>query len=102
MDQISCPSCGKQNPADNKFCDFCLSDLHPADGGEIESGVQVPPLPGDNREGLGSHETDSDVPDWLSELQVSSQANDEGSIRKDSDEEHQPDEFTGWMATCAG
>jgi hypothetical protein len=100
--QISCPSCGKQNPVDNKFCDFCLSELHSAGGGEMESGLKVPPRFGDNHEGLGGHETDSEVPDWLSELQVSSQAGGEGSLGKESDQRQEAEAGPDWMGENSG
>jgi hypothetical protein len=102
VELISCPSCGKKNPADNKFCDFCLSDLHPAGSGRVEPGNQVPPPHGDNSEGLGGHEHDSDAPEWLSGLQQSAQPDGEGSIGKGSDEGQQTDPVADWMSEISG
>ena len=84
MDQISCPSCGKPNSEDNKFCDFCLSALHPGGSGEDVFGAPIPPVSGGNREGLGGHESDAEAPDWLSELQGSKEVEPEEPPGTDS------------------
>lgn len=96
MEQISCPSCGKSNPSNNKFCDFCLSDLYPAGHGEEETGGQ------ENREGLGGHESDATVPDWLSELQESSQTGSEEPVEDEVVEGGQEEAVSDWMSEVSG
>ena len=67
MEEIYCPLCGKPNPIENKFCDFCLAHLKPPEEDAPEevhfSGID------DNQDGLGNHTSDSDAPSWLSDLQ---------------------------------
>jgi hypothetical protein len=98
VDQISCPSCGKPNSVDNKFCDFCLSALHPESSGEEVFGAPIPPLSGENREGLGGHESDAEAPDWLSELERSKEAEPEESLGTEADEKLPADAVTDWMS----
>ena len=98
MEQISCPSCGKPNSADNKFCDFCLSALHPGGSGEEVFGAPVPPLSGENREGLGGHESDAEVPEWLSEIQQSKKAEAEEPLGTESDKKMPEDSVSDWMS----
>jgi hypothetical protein len=98
VEQISCPSCGKPNPADNKFCDYCLSELHPGGKEEEVFGIPVPPSPGENREGLGGHESDAEVPDWLSKLEQSKQAATEKPSGTESDAKAPAEAVTDWMS----
>lgn len=72
MDEIHCPLCGKPNPLENKYCDYCLGLLEPHDGESAGPGESLIPESEDNRAGLGGHSSDSEAPDWLSELQGSS------------------------------
>ena len=97
MEEINCPQCGKPNPIDNKFCDFCLAHLHPSDGGQAESDPQIPTWQEDNRDGLGGHEAESEVPEWLSELQESTQAESEAPDEPGSDLGQPTDALSDWM-----
>ena len=72
MDEINCPLCGKPNPVENKYCDYCLGLLEPHESGSTEPGDSLLPESEDNHEGLGGHSSDSEAPDWLSELEQSS------------------------------
>ena len=71
MDEINCPLCGKPNPVENKYCDFCLGLLEPHESGAAKPGDSLIPESEDNRAGLGGHSSDSEAPDWLSELEQS-------------------------------
>ena len=56
MEFVHCPLCGKPNPVENKFCDFCLGHLKP--GEQTSADISEQPLSGteDNRHGLGGRE----------------------------------------------
>lgn len=97
MEEIYCPLCGKPNPAENKFCDFCLAHLKPPEEGSPKPDeVQFPGID-NNQDGLGSHTSDSEAPSWLSELQ----GEDPGEIEQLDEPEPgsgKPDEpISDWM-----
>ncbi len=71
MDEIHCPLCGKPNPVENKYCDYCLGLLDPPASESAGPEESLIPESEDNREGLGGHSSDSESPDWLRELQES-------------------------------
>ncbi|MGW8143011.1 MAG: hypothetical protein ACWGN2_01370 [Anaerolineales bacterium] len=102
MEHISCPSCGKSNPIDNKFCDFCLSNLHPNSSGEEEFGAQIPSINAENQGGLGGHESDAQEPNWLGEMGQSSQAEREEPPGLESHAGQQSDSVTEWMSEVSG
>jgi hypothetical protein len=84
VEEISCPLCGKPNPVDNKFCDYCLANLHPLADRPIEPDPQMPPPIGEDQQGLGGYESESEVPDWLRELQQTSHTGGEEEIEATS------------------
>lgn len=102
MEEIFCPSCGKPNPINNKFCDFCLAHLHPQEGGSADSEGLEGPEVGDNQNGLGGHESDSNVPDWLSELQQSNEIENEKPLGTDSELGQPADAISDWMTGVSG
>jgi hypothetical protein len=69
VEVVHCPLCGKSNPVENKFCDFCLGHLKP--GEQTPADISEQPLSGteDNRHGLGGRENDAELPEWLKEIQ---------------------------------
>jgi hypothetical protein len=102
MEENYCPSCGKPNPIDNKFCDFCLAHLHPQEGGSAGSeGLEIPGIE-DNQNGLGGHESDSKVPDWLSELQQSNEIENEKPPVSESELGQPADAISDWMTGVSG
>ena len=102
MEEIYCPQCGKTNPIDNKFCDFCLAHLHPQEGGSADSeSISVPGI-GENQNGLGGHDSDSNVPDWLSELQQSKEVENEEPLDSDSELGKPADAISDWMTGVSG
>lgn len=97
MEQINCPMCGKPNPIENKFCDFCLAHLPRSEGDSVDSeGADFSGI-GENEQGLGGHESDSKVPDWLSELQGSDEIQSEGTPDSDSGLGQPADAISDWM-----
>ena len=102
MEEIYCPQCGKTNPIDNKFCDFCLAHLHPQEGGSADSESLSLPGIGDNQNGLGGHESDSDMPDWLSELQQSKEIENGEPLDSDSELGKPADAISDWMTGVSG
>ena len=97
MEEIYCPLCGKPNPAENKFCDFCLAHLKPPEG-ESPKPDEVQFFGIDsNQDGLGSHASDSEVPSWLNEIQGEDQGDTEQQAEPES-ETVKPDEpISDWM-----
>ncbi len=67
MEEIICPLCGKPNPADNKYCDFCLAYLEPQESQEKEA-PKIPASDQTDQEGLGDHSSEAQTPEWLSNL----------------------------------
>jgi len=102
MEKIYCPSCGKPNPIDNKFCDFCLTQFHPQEGDSADSEAPSVPGIGDNQNGLGGHESDSNVPDWLSELQQSNEMEDEKPLDSDPELGQPANAISDWMTGVSG
>jgi hypothetical protein len=102
MEHISCPSCGKPNPIDNKFCDFCLSHLHPNSSGEEEFGAQIPSINAENQGGLGGHESEAQEPNWLGETGQSNQVEREEPPGLESYAGQQSDSVTEWMSEVSG
>jgi hypothetical protein len=97
MEEIYCPLCGKPNPVENKFCDFCLAHLKPPEGESPESDkVQFPGID-DNQDGLGNHASDSEVPSWLSEIKGEDQGETE-QLPETEPGTGKPDEaISDWM-----
>lgn len=83
MDEIHCPLCGKPNPVDNKYCDFCLAHLEPHESGQVEPGETLIPGSEENRDGLGGHGAEAETPDWLRELQQSGASESEAAGDQD-------------------
>lgn len=102
MEEMYCPLCGKPNPVENKFCDFCLAHLHPPDSRQAESETQIPTEIGENQGGLGGHAADSEVPDWLSELQQSTQSEEEEPVEPGSELSQPDDSVSDWMSDISG
>ncbi len=102
MEEIYCPLCGKPNPIDNKFCDFCLAHLHLQEGGSADSEALSVSGIGDNQNGLGGHESDSNVPDWLSGLQQSNEMENEEPLDSDSGLGKPADAISDWMTGVSG
>jgi hypothetical protein len=102
MEEILCPLCGKPNPIDNKFCDFCLAYLHPRDGDSVHSDALNAPGVWENQNGLGGHESESKVPDWLSELQQSDEKGIEEPLESDSEYGQPADAISDWMTGVSG
>lgn len=97
MEEISCPQCRKTNPIDNKFCDFCLAHLHPQERGLADSESLSIPGIGDDQNVLGGHGSDSNVPDWLSELGQSKEIENGESLDSDSELGKPADAISDWM-----
>ncbi len=102
MEETYCPLCGKPNPIDNKFCDFCLAHLHPQEGGSTDSEALSIPGIEDNQDGLGGHESDSNVPDWLSELQQSNEMENEETLDSESELGQPANAISDWMTGVSG
>ncbi len=102
MEEINCPSCGKPNPIDNKFCDFCLSNLHHLGGDSAETGGVNYSGIGEDQRGLGEQESDSKVPDWLSELQASSEIESEKTSNSDSELGQPAEAISDWITGVSG
>lgn len=69
MDFIDCPLCGKPNPAENKFCDFCLGHLEPPGPTSADSSSQSISRTEDSSRAKGETLGEADIPDWLKEIQ---------------------------------
>ena len=97
MEEIYCPLCGKPNPVENKFCDFCLAHLKPPGGESPEPGeVQFPGID-NNQDGLGSHASDSEVPSWLSEIKGEDQGETEQLPEPESGTGKPDEPISEWM-----
>ncbi|MBK5106573.1 MAG: zinc ribbon domain-containing protein [Anaerolineales bacterium] len=69
MDEINCPLCGKPNPVENKYCEYCLGHL------ENEESSPKDPVFSDsdeNQDGLGGHSSEAEKPEWLNRPEGSS------------------------------
>lgn len=98
MEEIYCPLCGKPNPAENKFCDFCLAHLKPPEGGLPEpDAVQFPGID-NNQDGLGSHASDSEVPSWLSEIKGEDQGETEQLAEPEPESGKSDEPILDWMS----
>ena len=78
MDEINCPLCGKPNPVENKYCEYCLGFLErqesDSSGSELSDREE-------NRDGLGGHSSEDVQPEWLTNFQ------DSGSSEKEPQED---------------
>jgi hypothetical protein len=92
VDEIFCPLCGKPNPIENKYCDYCLAYLEPRETGD-------PLIPGSetNQGGLGGHSTDEQAPAWLKKIQGSETSDDEISGEQDLGLELPAADTSDWM-----
>ena len=66
MDEIYCPLCGKPNPVENTFCEYCLGYLDP--GGSEKTGP-VPSDPEDIQDEFAEQQPGEDTPEWLYTIQ---------------------------------
>jgi hypothetical protein len=91
VDEIICPLCGKSNPIDNKYCDYCLAYLKPRETSE--------PVPDSdtNRGGLGGHSTGEQAPSWLKEIWGSNSSDEETPAERDLGLELPPADTSDWM-----
>ena len=97
MEQVYCPLCGKPNPVDNKFCDFCLAHLEPSEGESSQTTEGTFPGIEDNQNGLGGHSSESEVPNWLSELNQSDSKDVEEPIDPGSGLGKPAESISEWM-----
>lgn len=97
MEQVYCPLCGKPNPVDNKFCDFCLAHLEPSEGEPSQTTEGTFPGIEDNHNGLGGHSSESEVPNWLSELNESDSKEAEEPIDPGSGLGKPAESISEWM-----
>jgi hypothetical protein len=78
VDEINCPLCGKPNPVENKYCEYCLGFLErqesDSSGSELSDREE-------NRDGLGGHSSEEVQPEWLTNFQ------DSGSSEKEPQED---------------
>lgn len=94
MDEINCPLCGKPNPVENKYCEYCLGYLEPK---ERDSTGSVLSDREENKDGLGGHSSEEVQPEWLTNIQ------DADSSKKDPQEDGGLDldlpaaDTSGWM-----
>ena len=66
MAEITCPMCGKLNPADQDVCQFCEARLKPLTG---ELNPSQPPIrPGEEPTDLDTGELESILPQWLRDI----------------------------------
>jgi hypothetical protein len=76
--------------------------LHPQEGGSADSESLSLPGIGDNQNGLGGHESDSNMPDWLSELQQSKEIENGEPLDSDSELGKPADAISDWMTGVSG
>jgi hypothetical protein len=100
MEEIYCPLCGKPNPIENKFCDFCLGHLKPPEGDAPEE-VHLPGID-DNQDGLGSHTSDSEAPSWLSDIQGEDSEEIEQLGEPEPGLEKSEETISDWMTGISG
>jgi hypothetical protein len=96
MEEIYCPLCGKPNPVENKFCDFCLAHLKPPEE-EIPEEVQFPGID-NNQDGLGDHTSEPETPSWLGETQAGEPEEDLQPVEKDPGLEVPEEPISDWMS----
>jgi hypothetical protein len=65
MDEIFCPLCGKPNPVENTFCEYCLGFL---DHDKAQSKDSVFSDSEENLNGLDAQDSEGESPEWLRSL----------------------------------
>jgi hypothetical protein len=78
VDEINCPLCGKPNPVENKYCEYCLGFLEPLERDSTDSVLSDRE---ENKDGLGGHSSEEVQPEWLTNIQ------DTDSSKKDPQED---------------
>jgi hypothetical protein len=96
MEEVLCPLCGKPNPPENKFCDFCLAHLKP-----VEHTVTGEPKYESIDEGITSDSKDKEsgsyVPEWLQRQQQLEQEKRDGQVEPLSASDKAPESVPDWI-----
>jgi hypothetical protein len=96
MEEVYCPLCGKPNPLENKFCDYCLAHLKPVE--DPMAGETTAPVEEETTSGSMEQESRSDDSEWMRSQQ---QPEPEKSDERDEQEpemEKSPESIPDWIS----
>ena len=94
MDEINCPLCGKPNPVENKYCEYCLGYL---DNEKSQPADPVDAGNAENEESKGGFDSAAEKPEWLTSFEEPSKTGSDIPEDKGLGLELPAADTAGWM-----
>lgn len=96
MEEVYCPLCGKPNPAENKFCDYCLAHLKPVE--DSLSGITTTPFEEETASDSKEQESRYDGPEWLRRQQQPELKKSNEQLEPESELEKTSESIPDWLS----